>query len=200
MPFTPTPIDDHAIEAMFTGARSANSWTDEPVTDDQLRAIWDLAKFPPTSGNINPLRVVFVQSPGARERLVPLLDEGNQAKTLAAPAVAVLAVDIDFHTHMDALFPAKPGLGDSYEDWDGRESTARFNATLQVGYFIMAVRAVGLAAGPMTGFDFPAVEQEFLPEPNLAPLAIVNIGHPGEKAWFEPRLPRLGFETGVRII
>lgn len=200
MPFTPRPIDAAAVEALFTGARSANSWTDEPVTDDQLRAIWDLAKFPPTSGNINPMRVIFVQSPEARGRLVALMDEGNRAKTLAAPAVALLVVDIDFHTYMDALFPAKPGLGESYEGWDGREATARFNAALQVGYFIMAVRAVGLAAGPMTGFDFEAVDRDFLPEPNLAPLAIVNIGHPGENAWFEPRLPRHDFEVAARII
>jgi 3-hydroxypropanoate dehydrogenase len=200
MPFTPSPIDAHAIEAMFTGARSANSWTDEPVTDDQLRAIFDLASLPPTAANSNPLRVTFVQSPEARERLVALMDEGNRAKTLAAPAVALLAVDLDFHHHMDALFPAKPGMGESFEGWDGREQMARFNAALQVGYFIMAVRAVGLAAGPMTGFDFPAVKGEFLPEPNLEPLAVVNIGHPGEKAWFEPRLPRHDFEVAARII
>lgn len=200
MPFTPTPIDEHAIEALFSGARSANSWTDEPVGDDQLRAIYDLARLPPTAGNSNPMRVVFVQSPEARERLVPLMDEGNRAKTLAAPAVALLAVDTDFHRHFGTLFPARPGMEESFDDWDGREAMARFNAALQVGYFIMAVRAVGLAAGPMTGFDFPAVEREFLPEPNLSPLAVVNIGHPGENAWFEPRLPRLDFPTGARII
>lgn len=200
MPFTPTPIDEHAIEAMFTGARSANSWTDEPVTDAQLRAIYDLATLPPTAGNSNPMRVVFVQSAEARERLVPLMDEGNRAKTLAAPAVALLAVDTDFHRHFGTLFPARPGMEESFDGWAGREAMARFNAALQVGYFIMAVRAVGLAAGPMTGFDFQAVEREFLPEPNLAPLAVVNMGHPGGNAWFEPRLPRLDFPTGARII
>lgn len=110
MSFTPAPVDEHAIEALFTGARSANSWTDEPVTDDQLRAIYDLARLPPTAGNSNPMRVVFVQSADARERLVPLMDEGNRAKTLAAPAVALLAVDTDFHRHFGTLFPERPGM------------------------------------------------------------------------------------------
>lgn len=200
MPFMPTPIDAHATEALFTGARSANAWTGDVVTDDELRAIYELARLPPTAANSNPMRVVFVQSASARERLVPLMDEGNRAKTLAAPAVALLAVDIDFHRHFGTLFPARPGMEESFDDWDGREAMARFNAALQVGYFIMAVRAVGLAAGPMTGFDFAAVEQEFLPEANLSPLAVVNIGHPGENAWFEPRLPRLDFGTAARII
>lgn len=200
MPVSLPALDTAAIEVLFTRARSANAWADEPVTDDQLREIYDLAKMPPTAANTNPLRVLFVQSPEARERLVDLMDEGNRAKTLAAPAVALLAVDTDFHEHMDVLFPPMPAMKDFFAGFEGRADFARFNAALQVGYFIMAVRAVGLAAGPMTGFDFAGVDAAFLPEPNLAPLAVVNIGHPGEDAWFEPRLPRHDFHTAARIV
>jgi 3-hydroxypropanoate dehydrogenase len=200
MPPRLSPLDADGLGVLFTNARSANAWTGETVSDAQLRAIHDLAKLPPTASNGNPMRTLFVQSPEARKRLVALMDEGNRAKTLAAPAVALLAVDIDFHRHFDVLFPARPGMEESFDDWDGREAMARFNAALQVGYFILAVRAVGLAAGPMTGFDFAAVDAEFLPEPNLAPLCVVNIGHPDDNAWFEPRLPRLGFEVATRTI
>jgi 3-hydroxypropanoate dehydrogenase len=200
MPPQLTPLDDTAVATLFTEARTARAWTDEPVTDAQMREIHRLASLPPTAKNTNPMRTIFVQSPGARERLVALVAEGNRIRTLTAPAVALLAVDTDLHEKMDILAPQRPGAREALRAMEGREEFARFNATLQVAYFILAVRAVGLAAGPMTGFDFPAVEAAFLPEPNLSPLAIVNIGHPDDGAWSDSRSPRLPFEVAARII
>jgi 3-hydroxypropanoate dehydrogenase len=191
---SPAPLsslDPAARGLLFTDARTANTFTDEPVTDDQLRAIWELAKWPPTAANTQPLRVVFVRGEEGKARLLPHMSEGNVAKTASAPAVAVLAADLEFHEHIPSLLPFRPELRDVFANNDTmREDSARFNATLQSGYFLLAVRAEGLAAGPMAGFDKAGVDAEFFPDGRYKSLLVVNIGHPGENPWFE-RLPRL---------
>ena len=147
---------------LFTEARSANKFTDTPVTDEQLRDIYELFHYPPTQSNTNPLRILFVQSPEARARLLPHMSDGNRDKTATAPATAVLAVDLDFHEFIPQLFPTRAHARERYAgEPELRERHARFNASLQTGYFMLAVRAVGLAAGPMAGFDAAGVDGEF---------------------------------------
>jgi 3-hydroxypropanoate dehydrogenase len=193
-------LDEAGQALLFTEARSANTFSDEPVTSDQLHAIWELAKFPPTAANTNPLRVLFVSSPDARARLVEHMSDGNKAKTASAPAVAILAADLDFHEYIPQLFPPRPELRDYFAADDAaRAAHARFNATLQIGYFLLAVRAAGLAAGPMAGFDAAGVDAEFFPDGRLSALLVVNIGTPGENPWFD-RLPRLDYEQAVRFV
>lgn len=194
-----TAIDRAAADALFLAARSTHPFTDQPVTDDDLRAIWDLARMPPTASNTNPLRVVFAQSPEARERLVAHMAEGNRDKTAAAPAVALLAADLDFHERMPVLFPARPELRESFRANPRREELARFNATLQAGYFLLAVRAAGFAAGPMTGFDHAAMDAEFFPDGRRRSLMVVNIGRPAGAAPF-PRLPRPDFADAATVL
>src|SRR6202046_5087648 len=129
-------LSPEAQALLFTDARTSNSFTDEPVSDEQLRAITELAKWPPTMANTNPLRILFVRTPEGKERLGPLMSDGNRAKTVTAPAVAVLAIDIDFHEKLPALFPARPEMRDSFApDAENRERLARFNGALQAGYF-----------------------------------------------------------------
>ncbi|MEJ8280076.1 malonic semialdehyde reductase [Pseudonocardia spirodelae] len=185
-------LDEAGRAALFTEARTANTFSDEPVTDETLRAVWELAQWPPTAANTQPLRVVFVRSDEGKARLLPLLAEGNRAKSEAAPVVAILAADLDFHVHSDHTFPVKPGFRDGLESQgrEGREGMARFNGTLQAGYVLLAARAHGLATGPMAGFDADAVTAEFLPGGRHRALLVVNLGHPGPDAW-HPRLPRL---------
>ncbi|MET9000700.1 malonic semialdehyde reductase [Amycolatopsis sp. NPDC004169] len=186
-----------ATHVLFTGARTANSFADTPVSDEELSEIWELARWAPTAANTQPLRVLFVRPGEGRDRLVKHLDEGNRAKTQSAPAVAVLAVDTRFHEHIPALLPYKPELKEVFAaNQEMRADTATFNATLQAGYFILAVRAVGLAAGPMAGFDAAAVDAEFFPEGRFRSILVVNIGHPGENPWF-PRLPRLAHDDAL---
>lgn len=186
-----------AQDLLFREARTANTFTDEPVTDEQVRAVYDLVKWAPTSMNIQPLRVVLVRSAEARERLLAHMAPGNRPKTAAAPLVAILAADNSFHDEMERTFPIRPGARDLFAaDDDARGFTARLNATLQVAYFIIGVRAAGLAAGPMTGFDVAGVTAEFFPDGEHRALVVVNIGHPGEDAWME-RLPRLDYEDVV---
>jgi 3-hydroxypropanoate dehydrogenase len=184
-------LDGRAREVMFTGARTANSFADTPVTDAELSEIWELAKWAPTAANSQPLRLLYVRPGENRQRLVKHMDEGNRAKTASAPAVAVLATDTQFHEHLPAVFPVRPQLRDTFAANDAmRSATATFNATLQAGYFILAVRAHGLAAGPMAGFDAAGVDAEFFSPGRYRSILVVNIGHPGERPWFG-RLPRL---------
>ncbi|MGB1377571.1 MAG: malonic semialdehyde reductase [Miltoncostaeaceae bacterium] len=193
------PLGHEAQELLFLEARSANTFTDEPVTDGQLHAIWDLMKWAPTSGNINPLRILFLRSPEARERMVQHMSEGNQGKTRSAPMAALLAADRDFHEFVPQLFPDRADQVDWYATYEGRGEMATFNATLQAAYFIIAVRAVGLAAGPMSGFDYPAMDAEFFPDGRHSSVLAVNLGRPGPDAWF-PRLPRLDFAQAVTVL
>jgi 3-hydroxypropanoate dehydrogenase len=187
-------------DLLFRQARTANTFTDEPISDEQVRAIYDLAKWAPTSMNTQPLRVVLVRSPEARDRLVQTMADGNQAKTAAAPLVAILAADQSFHDELPKTLPQFAGARDLFAGNDAlRAQTAETNATLQVAYFILAVRAAGLAAGPMTGFDADALNDAFFPDGAHKVVAVVNIGKPGKDAWRD-RLPRLDFDEVVTTV
>lgn len=191
-------LDEAARALLFTEARSANAFTAEPVSDEELAAIWELAKWPPTAANTQPLRVQFVRTAAGKARLTPLMSEGNRAKTAAAPAVAILAADVDFHEFVPQFFPARPEMQDrlAAAGPQARETQARFNAALQCGYFLLAARAHGLTTGPMGGFDAAGVDAEFFPGGRHRSMLVVNLGHPAEDAWF-PRLPRLGQDDVV---
>jgi 3-hydroxypropanoate dehydrogenase len=194
----PITLHPEAQAQLFTDARTANTFTDEPVTDEHLRAIYDLAKYPPTAANTQPLRALFIRTGEARQRLLTHMSEGNRTKTAAAPLVAVLAADTDFHEFIPQVFPIRPEMRDGLAaDAVARERMARFNATLQIGYWLLAVRAAGLAAGPMAGFDADGLDKEFFPDSSWRSLLVVNIGKPGPDAWF-PRLPRLDYDDVVR--
>ncbi|WP_405731761.1 malonic semialdehyde reductase [Streptomyces sp. NBC_00028] len=192
-------LDPTAQDLLFREAHTANAFTAEPVTDEQIQAIYDLVKFGPTAFNQTPLRITLVRSAEARERLVQHMAEGNQPKTATAPLVAILSADNEFHEELPTLFPAFPQAKDVFfSERPARESAARMNAALQAAYFIVGVRAAGLAAGPMTGFDHEGVRKEFLDDDHT-PLMVVNIGKPGENASY-PRSPRLGYNEVVTTV
>ncbi|WP_217551372.1 malonic semialdehyde reductase [Streptomyces sp. GbtcB6] len=192
-------LDPTAQDLLFREARTANTFTDEQVSDEQVQAIYDLVKYGPTSMNQSPLRVVLVRSPEARERLVQHMAEGNQKKTATAPLVAILAADNEFHEELPELFPHFPQAKDAiFGDRAVREGSAALNAALQAAYFIIGVRAAGLAAGPMTGVDFAGIQKEFLDDDHT-PFVVINIGKPGPDAWF-PRSPRLAYDDVVTTV
>jgi 3-hydroxypropanoate dehydrogenase len=194
----PLAIDEAAADVLFRDAHTAYSFTEEPVSDEQLAAIYELMRHAPTAMNSQPLRVVFVRTPEAKARLLPLLAEGNRRKAESAPVVAILAADAHFHENLPRLLPMVPNAKDSFEDPERREQHARFNATLQAGYFILAVRAVGLDAGPMGGFNAAGVDEEFFAGTSLRSLLVVNIGHVAEGGNF-PRKPFVTFEEAVTV-
>ncbi|MFD1507008.1 malonic semialdehyde reductase [Georgenia yuyongxinii] len=193
-------LDERAQNLLFRQARTANAFTDEQVTDEQIAEIFELVKWAPTSMNTQPLRVVVVRSADAKERLLPHMAEGNRAKTAAAPATAIFAADVDFHEELPRTFPHFPGARDMFAgDEEARARTAELNTGLQVGYAILGIRAAGLAAGPMTGFDADAIAREFFPDGRHRVLVAINMGKPAENAWHD-RLPRLGFDEVVKAL
>jgi 3-hydroxypropanoate dehydrogenase len=189
-------LSPDAQDLLFREARTANSFSDEPVTDEQVEAIYDLVKYGPTAMNNQPLRIVLVRDQEPRERLLKHMSEGNREKTASAPLVAILAADTDFHDNLVRTFPHFAGARDVYADDRAREEAARFNATLQIGYFLLGVRAAGLAAGPMGGFDAEGLEEEFFEGTHLKALLVVNLGKPGDNPWYD-RLPRLSHDEVV---
>ena len=193
-------LDSAGQDLLFRVARTADTFTDEPVTDEQVRAVHDLIRNGPTAYNSQPLRIVLVRSAAGRRRLLPHMSERNRAKTAAAPLVAILAADTAFHGHLPRVFPRRPGLAELLDtDPAGREVQARFNAALQIGYLVAGIRAAGLAAGPMAGFDPAGVDAEFFPDGRLRSLLVVNIGRPGPDAWAD-RLPRLSYDDVVDTV
>jgi 3-hydroxypropanoate dehydrogenase len=190
-------LSDEGRALLFTEARTANTFAPTPISDDELAEIWQLAKWPPTAANIQPLRVLYVRTAEGKRRLLPHMNDRNRDKTGSAPAVAVLAVDLRFHEHIPEVVPYNPGLKDFFDaDEAVRTDMGQFSAVLQAGYFLLAVRSLGLAAGPMAGFDKDGIDAEFFPDGRFKSLLVVNIGHPGEDPWFD-RLPRLAHSSTV---
>lgn len=193
-------LDSAAQDLLFREARTANSFTDEPVSDEQIQAVYELVKFGPTGLNSQPLRIVLVRTPEARERLVNHMADGNKAKTSAAPLVAILAADIEFHEELPKVFPHFPQAKDViFSERPVREASAALNSALQAAYFIIGIRAAGLAAGPMGGYDADGLNKEFFPDGDHSVVTVVNIGKPAEDA-FHPRNPRLGYDEVVTTI
>jgi len=196
---TTLAIPADAADQLFRQAATAYSFSDEPVTEHQVRAVHELVKWGPTALNAQPLRMVLVRSPEARERLVEHMSGNNKGRTQAAPLVALLAADVDFHDELPRVFPVMPGLRENFTDEQARAAMAHTNAVLQAGYFIVGVRAAGLAAGPMAGFDADAVSREFFPDGRHQVFMVVNLGHPAEGS-YRPRHPRLGFDEVVTTV
>lgn len=193
------PLSDAALSQLFTEARTRNAWSDRLVAPELLRQLYDLTKFGPTAVNASPARFVFVTSPEAKARLIPLMSEGNRAKTQQAPVNLIIAQDIDFHEHLDTLFPHAPGAKAWFADEPGRRESAFRNASLQGGYLTIAARALGLDVGPMSGFDAAAVKAEFFPNSSVEPNYILNLGYGTDENLF-PRSPRLSFDQAATIL
>ncbi len=191
-------IDLRALNQLFLEARTHNGWAERPVSEELLREALDIAKMGPTSANSSPLRTVFVRSPAAKERLKPALMEGNVAKTMAAPVTAILAYDVEFYEHLPVLFPHADARSWFSGNAPFATDTAYKNGTLQAAYFILALRALGLDTGPMTGFDPAKVDAEFFPDGKVKSNILVNIGY-GDPSKLFPRSPRLSFEQIARF-
>ena len=193
------PIDDSARRALFTDARTQNKWLPDPVSDETIEEMYRLLRMGPTSANTSPARFLFLRTPEAKERLRPALSPGNVDKTMSAPLVAVVAHDPAFYEQLPKLFPH----ADARAWFAGNEAlaseTAFRNGTLQGAYLIMAARAVGLDAGPMSGFDKARVDEAFFTASGWKANFLVNLGHGDESGLF-PRSPRLTFDEACVLL
>ncbi|WP_258067148.1 malonic semialdehyde reductase [Arthrobacter sp. GMC3] len=189
-----------AADALFLEARTANSWAEDEISDETLQAVYALTKMAPTAMNIQPLRVSWIRSAEARERLVAHMADGNKAKTLTAPMVAVLSYDTDWHELMPTTAPHAAGMVPTFAANDAlRQGMAANNAHIQAGFFIMAARAAGLAAGPMGGFDAAGIDAEFNEGTTRHAFMVVNLGKPNGIVDRE-RLHRLDFDLATETI
>lgn len=193
-------LDAKALDTIFRQARTHNAISG-PVTDAQLRELYDLMKWGPTTMNTQPGRIVFVCSKAAKEKLRPALSPGNLDKTMAAPVTAIIAYDLMFYENLPKTFPHRPDAINGFKGDDkkaGNEKAAFRNGSLQGAYFIIAARALGLDCGPMSGFDNAKVDAAFFPDGRWKSNFLVNIGK-GDPAKVMPRNPRLTFEEACRI-
>jgi len=193
-----SPLPDAALDRLFRQGRSFNHYRDEPVSEADFRAVWDLMKWGPTSTNQLPARLVWVASAEGKATLADCASGSNGDKILAAPATVIVGMDLDFHENLPELFPhadAKSWFGDE----EGRRVSAFRNASLQGAYLIMAARALGLDCGPMSGFDADAVDRAFFADhPRVRTNFISTIGH-GDPAGLHERLPRPDFDRFNRL-
>jgi 3-hydroxypropanoate dehydrogenase len=192
-------IEAQSLAQLFTDARTHNAFFDKPVSDELLTKAIELAKMGPTSANQSPMRVVFLRSQAAKERLRPALAPGNLDKTMGAPVVAITAYDEKFYDHLPFLMPHRDMRSYFTADLVKAARAAFQNGTLQVAYFIIALRAVGLDTGPMTGFDNAKVDAEFFPEGHVKSNVLINIGY-GDAEKLFPRSPRFSFDQMAKII
>jgi len=188
-----------ALDQLFRNARTHNAWQDKPVPDSLLTELHDLMKWGPTSANCWPLRVVYVKSPEAKARLLPLLMEGNRAKTQAAPVVAILGMDLAFYEQLPTLFPHTDAKSWFVGNAPLIEATAFRNSSLQGAYFMLAARALGLDFGPMSGFDAARVDAEFFAGTQTKSNFICSLGY-GDPAGLFPRSPRPAFAEVCKIV
>ena len=192
------PIEDHSLDQLFRDARSHQHWGDEAVSETELRAIYELTKFGPTSANCSPARFVWVVSDEAKAKLKPLVAATNADKVIKAPVTVIIGHDLDFAQHLPRLFPMAPTAKDWFADPAVAQVTAFRNGTLQGGYFMMAARALGFDCGPMSGFDNAAVDAAFFAGTNIKSNFICSIGR-GDPSKLAPRAPRLSFEEAGRL-
>lgn len=192
-------LSDAGMDLMFRDARTHSAWRDQEVSDVLLEAVYDLAKMGPTSANCSPMRVVYLRSAEAKARLKPALAEGNVAKTMAAPATAIIAYDLEFYEQLPKLFPHADARAWFKGKPDHIEETAVRNGSLQGAYFIMAARALGLDCGPMSGFDNKVVDNTFFPAGKIRSNFLCNLGY-GDADKLHPRSPRLAFDEACQSL
>jgi len=192
-------LSDAALDQLFRSARTHNELSGE-VSDQTLHQLYELAKWGPTSANMSPLRLVFVKSKEAKAKLGPALDEGNHAKTMAAPVTVIVGYDMAFYEKLPYLFPHT----DAKSWFDTKpeavlDTIALRNGSLQGAYVLMAARALGLDTGPMSGFNNALVDETFFAGTRIKSNFLINLGH-GDPAKLFPRSPRLPFDEAAQIL
>lgn len=193
-------LADQALDQLFRTARTYNAFLPKPVSEETLHALYELTKFGPTSANSSPMRVVFVTSAAAKEKLHPLLAEGNRAKTMSAPVTAIVAHDLEFHEKLPQLFPHADARSWFVGQDEKIAHTALLNGSLQGAYLIMAARSLGLDCGPMGGFDNAGVDAAFFAGTSIRSNFLINIGYGDASRDLFPRSPRLSFDEACRIV
>lgn len=190
-------LDDTTLDALFCKARTYASFSNEPITDEVVTKLYDLAKMGPTSANTSPARFLFIRTAEGKASLKPCLSAGNIEPVMAAPLTVVVASDPQFYLKLPELYP-----GTEIKSWfsgnpDLAEETAMRNSSLQGAYLLLAARALGLATGPMSGFDRAKLDRAFFTQKGWKSNFLINLGYPSPDHELPPRLPRLPFSEAA---
>lgn len=193
-------LDDKSLDTIFREARTHNAWEDKQVSDDTLKALYDLMKWGPTSANCSPARIIFVKSKEAKEKLATVVSEGNLKKTMQAPVTAVIGYDVEFYERLPELFPHAPEAK-TWFNWskEWAEQTAFRNGSLQGAYFMIAARSLGLDCGPMSGFDMKKADELYFAGTTVKSNFLCNLGY-GDPSGLFGRSPRLPFDDACKIV
>lgn len=191
-------LSDDAINQLFRDARTHSTWLPQPIDDAVLVQLIELTLLGPTSANSSPGRFVFVKTPEGKEKLRPALSEGNLAKTMSAPVTVIVGMDMAFYEHLPRLFPHTDARSWFAGNDAAIQATAFRNSSLQGAYLIMAARALGIDAGPMSGFDARHVDEAFFAGTTIRSNFLINLGY-GDPSKLRPRLPRFAFGEVARI-
>jgi 3-hydroxypropanoate dehydrogenase len=193
-------LDDKSLDIIFREARTHNAWADKQVSDDTLKALYDLMKWGPTSANCSPARIVFVKSKESKEKLATVLSEGNLKKSMQAPVTAVIGYDVEFYERLPELFPHAPEAK-TWFNWskEWAEQTAFRNGSLQGAYFMIAARSLGLDCGPMSGFDMKKADELYFAGTTVKSNFLCNLGY-GDPSGLFGRSPRLPFDDACKIV
>ena len=192
-------LDDRSLDILFREAHTHRKWLAQPVGNALLHQIYDLMKWAPTSANCCPARIVFVRSMAAKQRLLPAMAPGNVEQTRAAPVTAIIAYDLEFYEKLPVLYPPADARSWFAGNQPLIDTTAFRNGSLQGAYLLLAARALGLDAGPMSGFDNEKVDREFFPDGKVKSNFLINLGY-GDRSKLFPRSPRLRFEEAAQIL
>jgi 3-hydroxypropanoate dehydrogenase len=193
------PVDDLSLDQIFRDARTHGAWTDQGVSETDMRAIYELTKLGPTSANCSPARFLWLASDAAKARLKPHLSATNSAKVMKAPVTVIIGYDVDFAKELPRLFPLQPDAKNWFAAPAVAETTAFRNGTLQGGYLVLAARALGFDCGPMSGFDNAGVDKEFFAGTTVKSNFLCSIGR-GDPSKLTPRPPRLSFDEAGSIL
>jgi 3-hydroxypropanoate dehydrogenase len=191
-------LDDRSLDILFKNARTHSAWLPKPVPDELLKQVYDIAKMGATSANSSPMRLVFVKSKEAKEKLKPVLDAGNVAKTMAAPVTAIIGMDMEFYEKLPFLFPHTDARSWFAGKQEKIEISAFRNSSLQGAYLMLAARALGLDCGPMSGFDNEKMDAAFFAGTSFRSNFICNLGY-ADSSKLYPRSPRFSFDAACKI-
>lgn len=186
-------LDDASIDLILRQARSHHTWTDQPVSDADIKALYEIVKMGATSMNGCPGRFVFVRTAEGKERLARAVKPTNLAKMIGAPVCTIVAYDPEFWRALPKLFPHEDRRPHFAGKPEYAEETAFRNSTLQGAYLMIAARAMGFDVGAMSGFDNQIVDQEFFAGSTWRSNFLCNIGYADESGLFQ-RLPRFKFD------
>ncbi len=192
-------LDEGALDQLFRQARTAHAFRSDPIPPETIRRLFELAQWGPTAFNAQPARFVGVTSAQGKALLLPCLSPGNVAQTQAAPLTVIVAYDLQFHKHLPTLFPAYDAAPLYRNNPTLTEQTAQRNSTLQGAYLLLAARALGLDAGPMSGFDAARLDQSFFPQGHTRSNFLINLGV-ADRGLTHPRGMRLSFEQTVQMV